>query len=87
MPKREPGLDLVRCIAFLFVVTFHSFLNQGRESGYKIKLSWITTSAAWLSVGSLHINTHSPFCIWRCAVILHMLDTVIGVSRDLLWLH
>ena len=29
MSKREPGLDIIRCLAFFFVVLFHSFLNNG----------------------------------------------------------
>lgn len=29
MEKRESGLDLLRVIALLFVVTFHSLLNNG----------------------------------------------------------
>lgn len=29
MSKREPGPDLIRCLAFFFVVLFHSFLNNG----------------------------------------------------------
>ena len=55
MPKREPGLDLLRCIAFLFVVTFHSFLNNGYYSEPQ------TGVAMWLA-GSFrcHIGTACP---------------------------
>ena len=50
MPKREPGLDLLRCIALLFVVTFHSFLNNGYYSESQVGISmWLAGSFRWLS--------------------------------------
>ena len=56
MSKREPGLDLLRCIALLFVVTFHSFLNNGyyweSQSGVAM---WLAGSFRWLSVACIGI--------------------------------
>ncbi|MBQ8587341.1 MAG: acyltransferase family protein [Oscillospiraceae bacterium] len=54
MPKREPGLDLLRCIAFLFVVTFHSFLNNGYYSEPQTGVAmWLAGSFRWLSVSCI----------------------------------
>ena len=54
MPKREPGLDLLRCIALLFVVTFHSFLNNGYYSESQVGISmWLAGSFRWLSVSCI----------------------------------
>ena len=54
MPRREPGLDLLRCIALLFVVMFHSFLNNGYynepQTGFAM---WLAGSFRWLSVGNI----------------------------------
>lgn len=54
MSKREPGLDLLRCIAFFFVVTFHSFLNNGyyHEPQFGISM-WLAGSFRWLSVSCI----------------------------------
>ena len=54
MTKREPGLDLLRCIALLFVVTFHSFLYNGYyfESQTGIAM-WLAGSLRWLSVSCI----------------------------------
>lgn len=54
MSKREPGLDLLRCMALLFVVTFHSFLNNGYYSAPQVGVSmWIAGSFRWLSVSCI----------------------------------
>ena len=54
MSKREPGLDLLRCIALLFVVTFHSFLNNGYYSEPQVGVSmWLAGSFRWLSVSCI----------------------------------
>ena len=54
MSKREPGLDLLRCIAFLFVVTFHSFLNNGYYSQPQVGVAmWLAGSVRWLSVSCI----------------------------------
>lgn len=54
MPKREPGPDLIRCLAFFFVVVFHSFLYNGysmeRQAGWPMLLSG---SLRWLSVSCI----------------------------------
>ncbi|MGM9600438.1 MAG: acyltransferase [Faecousia sp.] len=54
MSKREPGLDLLRCIAFLFVVTFHSFLNNGYYFEPQVGFCmWLAGSFRWLSVSCI----------------------------------
>ena len=54
MAKRESGLDLLRCLALLFVITFHSFLNNGYYYEPQIGiLMWIAGSFRWLSVGCI----------------------------------
>ena len=54
MQKREPGLDLLRCIALLFVVTFHSFLNNGYYSEPQVGIfMWLAGSFRWLSVSCI----------------------------------
>lgn len=54
MPKREPGLDLLRCIALLFVVTFHSFLNNGYYYEPQTGIAmWLAGSFRWLSVSCI----------------------------------
>ena len=54
MEKRQPGLDLIRCMAFLFVLIFHSFLYNGfyyePQTGV---LMWLTNSVRWLSVSCI----------------------------------
>ncbi len=51
MHQREAGLDLLRCLALLFVVTFHSFLYNGyywpEQTGTHM---WLAGSFRWLSV-------------------------------------
>lgn len=48
MTKRSPGLDLIRCLAFMFVVLFHFYLNNGYyvmpQTG---ALMWLTGSFRW----------------------------------------
>lgn len=50
MTKREPGVDFVRCLAFLFVVTYHSFLFNGffyqPQTGAAM---WLANSMRYLS--------------------------------------
>ena len=54
MSKREPGLDLLRCIALLFVVTFHSFLNNGYYFEPQVGVSmWLAGIFRWLSVSCI----------------------------------
>lgn len=54
MRKREPGLDLLRCLGLLFVVTFHSFLNNGYYFEPQVGLSmWLAGSFRWLSVSCI----------------------------------
>jgi len=54
MTKREPGLDLLRCIALLFVVSFHSFLNNGYYyEPQKGVAMWLAGSFRWLSVSCI----------------------------------
>ncbi|MBR2889831.1 MAG: acyltransferase family protein [Oscillospiraceae bacterium] len=52
--KRESGLDLLRCLALLFVITFHSFLNNGYyyepQTGFAM---WLAGSFRWLSVACI----------------------------------
>lgn len=54
MSEREPGLDLIRCLALLFVVTFHSFLYNGYyyepQTGM---VMWVAGSFRWLSVSCI----------------------------------
>ena len=50
MTKREPGLDLLRCLAFLLVVVYHSFLFNGffyqSQTGAAM---WLADSVRWFS--------------------------------------
>lgn len=54
MEKRQPGLDLIRCTAFLFVLIFHSFLYNGfyyePQKGW---ILWLANSVRWLSVSCI----------------------------------
>lgn len=54
MVKRQPGLDLIRCMAFLFVLIFHSFFYNGfyyePQTGV---LMWLANSVRWLSVSCI----------------------------------
>lgn len=54
MQNRLPGLDLLRCIALLFVILFHSFLNNGyysqAQTGFRM---WLAGSVRWLSVSCI----------------------------------
>lgn len=54
MTKREPGLDLVRCVALLCVVVFHSFLYNGyyyqSQTGLAMALAG---SVRWLSTACI----------------------------------
>lgn len=51
---RYPGLDLIRCIALLFVLVFHSYLNNGYyhepQTGFSM---WLAGSFRWLSVACI----------------------------------
>lgn len=54
MNKRESGLDLLRCLAFLFVVIFHSFLNNGYYHQPQVGVfMWLAGSFRWLSVSCI----------------------------------
>ena len=54
MSERQSGLDILRCLALLFVVTFHSFLNNGYyyepQKGYAM---WLAGSFRWPSVSCI----------------------------------
>lgn len=54
MTRREPGLDLVRCVALLCVVVFHSFLYNGYyyqpQTGLDMALAG---SVRWLSTACI----------------------------------
>lgn len=56
MEKRLPGLDLLRCVALLFVVVFHSFLYNGyygeAQTGPAVALAG---GVRWLSVSCIGI--------------------------------
>lgn len=48
-PVREPGIDLLRCVALLFVVGVHSFLYNGFYSAPQVGSAiWPATSFRWL---------------------------------------
>lgn len=54
MKEREPGLDLVRCLALLLVVSFHGFLNNGYYYAPQVGARmWLAGSARWLSTGCI----------------------------------
>ena len=49
MDKRESGIDLLRCVALLFVVGVHSFLYNGFYYEDQVgALMWAADSARWL---------------------------------------
>ncbi len=49
MDKRESGIDLLRCVALLFVVGVHGFLYNGFYSEKQVGvLMWAAGSARWL---------------------------------------
>lgn len=52
--KRQSGIDLIRCVAFLFVVVFHSFLNNGHS--YVLQegnLVWLADTFRFLSISCI----------------------------------
>lgn len=52
--ERVYGLDLIRCLAFLFVVTFHSFLNNGHSYVEQIGATvWIADTFRFLSISCI----------------------------------
>lgn len=56
MQNREPGLDMLRILALLFVVTFHSFLYNGFYSEAQSGVFMLTANAIrWLSVSCIGI--------------------------------
>lgn len=56
MKTREPGLDLLRCMALFFVVLFHSFLNNGYYAQPQTGIfMWLFGSLRWLSVSCIGI--------------------------------
>lgn len=49
MQKRQPGIDLIRCVGLLLVVGLHSFLNNGFYSEVqKGPLMWAANGGYWL---------------------------------------
>lgn len=52
--ERAPGLDLIRCLAMLFVVIFHAFLNNSyyayRQQGIAM---WLAGSFRWITVSCI----------------------------------
>lgn len=76
MEKRQFGLDVLRCMALLFVVTFHAFLYNGYYyQPQKGTAMWLAGSARWLSVsciglfcmltGYLRCEEQTPRACWR----------------------
>lgn len=56
MSKREPGLDLLRCLALLGVVTFHSFLYNGFYFEPQMGFAMLAADCfRWLSVSCVGI--------------------------------
>lgn len=56
MKDREPGLDLLRCLGLLLVVTFHSFLNNGYYTELQTGAAMLLAgSVRWLSTGCIGI--------------------------------
>lgn len=56
MQHREPGLDLLRCLALLLVITFHSFLYNGFYSQPQSGAAMLAANAVrWLSVSCIGI--------------------------------
>lgn len=54
MEKRSSSLDLLRCVAFLLVVVFHSFLNNAYYAWPQTGIAmWIAGSFRWLSVSCI----------------------------------
>lgn len=52
--QRQSGLDLIRCLAFLFVVVFHSFLNNGHSYVQQIGTTvWLADSFRFLSISCI----------------------------------
>lgn len=71
MPKRETGPDLIRCLAFLFVVVFHSFLYNSyyteRQTGWQMVLA---DGFRWLSVSCIGL-----FLMLSGYLLSHLLDS------------
>lgn len=76
MTKRSPGLDLIRCLAFLFVVLFHFYLNNGYYvMPQKGVIMWLTGGLRWgivsciglflMLTGYLQSEKTSPRACWR----------------------
>ena len=56
MKEREAGLDLLRCLALLLVVTFHSFLYNGFYSQPQTGAAMLLANAVrWMSTGCIGI--------------------------------
>lgn len=56
MSQREPGLDLLRCLALLFVVSFHGFLYNGYAYAPQTGTAmWLAGSFRWLSTSCIGI--------------------------------
>lgn len=52
--ERVYGLDLIRCFAFLLVVTFHSFLNNGHSYVAQVgTMVWLADSFRFLSISCI----------------------------------
>lgn len=52
--ERTPGLDLLRCLAMLFVVLFHAFINNNYyirpQTGFSM---WLAGSFRWITVSCI----------------------------------
>lgn len=52
--ERTPGLDLLRCLAMLFVVLFHAFLNNKYSAYPQIGFTmWLVGSFRWITVSCI----------------------------------
>jgi len=53
-PQRQPGLDIIRVLALLFVISFHSFLYNGYYYTPQIGAQmWLAGSFRWMSVSCI----------------------------------
>ncbi|MBQ6831813.1 MAG: acyltransferase family protein [Oscillospiraceae bacterium] len=101
MSKRNTGLDLIRCIALLLVLTFHFFLNNGyyyeKQEGVAVFLAgsvrWLSTSCIGLFLmlsGYLKSEKSGYKSIWKGLLPLllgYLLAAVITIPVRHLCFH